>query len=328
MRIVLLAALLVFTSCNGQPSASENPPPNNPGDPPGLEYTTLFSANRSWAHLTKQLSLGFRVPGTSGHRACRAYITQELLKTCDTVEEQVFSADLPVLGETEMYNIIGRTNLNAERRIILAAHWDTRPSADYNPPGQRDQPIPGANDGASGVAVLLELAQVFKTIPPEIGVDFVFFDGEDVGPDLAHMFYGSKYFAEQLSPEQVDQYNYGILLDMVGDRDLDIHPETNSEGRAGMVFATAREVSRELGYFCFKTSDTRPITDDHLPLIAKGIRMYDFIDFRYTSWPGEGISYWHTTEDTEDKCSKTSLEAIGRTIENMVYLYPKLYAPE
>ncbi len=328
MRILLLMAMLFLASCNGQPSANEKPPPPPP-PPAEIEYSTLFSPNRAWAHLITQLSFGVRVPGTAGHRNCREYIKQELLKTCDVVEEQVFTVDLRNQGSTKMYNIIGRINLNAERRIILAAHWDTRPTADYNPIGQRDQPIPGANDGASGVAVLLELAQVFKTIPPDIGVDFVFFDGEDWGDiERGEMFYGSKYFAEQISAEQVEQYNYGILLDMIGDRELNIHPESNSEGRAGLVFATAVEVSKALGYHCFKTRGTLEITDDHIPLINKGIRMYDFIDFHYTDLPGEGTSYWHTTQDTHDKCSKDSLEAVGRTVENMVYLYPKLYAPE
>jgi Zn-dependent M28 family amino/carboxypeptidase len=244
---------------------------------------------------------------------------EQLKLYCDTVQEQVFTVDI-ARGRLRMYNIIGRINPTSEQRILLLAHWDTRPTADLNPPGKRNQPIQGANDGASGVAVLLELARVFAERPPSVGVDILLTDGEDYGPGMGMMFLGAKHFASQLTTEEVNSYNYGILLDMIGDASLDIHPETHSESPAGRVYQTAYEVSRALGYSNFKLSGAYQIFDDHLPLIERGIRVYNFIDFNYP--------YWHTTEDTLDKCSPESLEVVGRTVENLVYLYPAIYGPD
>jgi GNAT superfamily N-acetyltransferase len=331
VRWLATLGIIFLLACNQGASAdaaqTAQVPPVEVGESAALPvHDTAFNANNAWRHLLRQVELGFRVPGTPGHKICRSYLQQELLKHCDTVEEQEFIAKLP-RGNTKMYNIIGRFNLESERRILLCAHWDTRPTADYNPRGQRDRPIPGANDGASGVAVLLELARVMGENQPPIGVDIVLFDGEDYGPGLDHMFFGSKHFARELSNKQVKSYNYGILLDMVGDRDLNIHPEHHSEGIASEVFATAYAVSRELGYRCFKGSGTLQIEDDHLFLIERGIPVYDFIDFHYPELPGEGTSYWHTTEDTPDKCSPDSLEAVGRTVEIMVYEFPDIYGP-
>jgi Zn-dependent M28 family amino/carboxypeptidase len=148
-------------------------------------------------------------------------------------------------------------------------------------------------------------------------VDIVMFDGEDYGPSIMMMFLGSKYFARKLTDAQAKAYNYGILLDMIGDKDLDIHPESYSEGVATDVYAVAYAVSNALGYYGFKQGGNLEVMDDHLALHGRGIRVYDFIDFDY--------DYWHTTKDTADKCSADSLEAVGRTVENMVYLFPAIY---
>jgi len=333
MRFLLLLLLLLVISCNGRPMARADQP-ETPSAPAGSQtggtqpaqddthaviYSAHFDEDAAWAYLVKQVSFGPRVPGSKSHTACRRYLEQELLKYCDSVERQEFTTKLSG-QDTKLYNIIGSFRPDAARRILLCAHWDSRPTADQNPEGTRNQPIDGANDGASGVAVLLELARVFKDNPPPLGVDIVMFDGEDYGPSVANMFLGSKYFASRLLDSQARAYNYGILLDMVGDRNLDIRPEGNSEAVAGSIYAIAVEVSRDMGYLAFKESGALNIQDDHLPLQARGIRVYDFIDFNY--------DYWHTTKDTADKCSKDSLEAVGRTVENIVYLFPDVYAPQ
>jgi hypothetical protein len=124
------------------------------------DYTTRFNATNAWQHLLRQVELGFRVPGSPGHKACRTYLQQELLRSCDVVEEQAFTVNLPT-GLTKMYNIIGRFNLESRRRILLCAHWDPRPTADYKPQGQRDKPIPGPMT-VPRVAVLLELARLLE----------------------------------------------------------------------------------------------------------------------------------------------------------------------
>jgi glutaminyl-peptide cyclotransferase len=286
---------------------------------PAVALSQRFNAANAWMHLHQQVSMGPRVPGSKSHLACLKYLQKSLLQHCDAVEQQEFQVS--VNGRAlPMVNIIGRFNVAAPRRILLAAHWDSRPTADMNPEGQRNQPIAGANDGASGVAVLLELARVSREAPPEIGVDLVLFDGEDYGPGLDMMFLGAKHFASRLTSRQVAAYNYGILLDMIGDRQLDIRPENNSEAVAGDVYAVALSLSEKLGYRAFKEAGGITIMDDHLPLIARGVRMYDFIDFNY--------DYWHTTQDTEDKCGAQSLEAVGRVVENMVYRFPDIYAPK
>jgi glutaminyl-peptide cyclotransferase len=289
---------------------------------PGAQAVALsmgFDPAKAWAHLHKQVSYGPRVPGSQSAKSCRAYLAQQLLATCDTVEQQEFSVKVGT-KTLPMVNLIGRFKVAAPRRILLAAHWDSRPTADENPMGQRNQPILGANDGASGVAVLLELARVFHTTPPALGVDIVLFDGEDYGPGVDMMFLGARHFAARLTASQIAAYNYGILLDMIGDAQLDIRPESNSEAVAGDVYATALSLSDALGYRAFKQSGELAIEDDHLALIERGLRVYDFIDMNY--------DYWHTTQDTEDKCSKQSLEAVGRVVENMVYKFPDIYAPQ
>jgi glutaminyl-peptide cyclotransferase len=308
------------------PRAEVKPPtpvsPNSQADTVAAKSETIiprFSESLAWKHLTKQVGFGPRVAGMQGHKVCRRYLEQHLLENCEKVEKQDFT--ITVRGkDLAMTNLIGRFGLDKPRRIMLAAHWDTRPTADFNPQGSRNQPIDGANDGASGVAVLLELARVFKESPPPNGVDIVLFDGEDYGPGLDMMFLGAKHMAKGLSQAQIKAYNYGILIDMVGDASLDIHPELNSEKVAGPLYQVAMEVSRSLGYNCFKEGGAYEIYDDHLPMIERGLRMYDFIDFNY--------KHWHTTEDTVDKCSPKSLGAVGRTLEVMIYEYPQLYGPD
>lgn len=342
MRALAWIFLSLLISCNGAPPAQAEGPAGSeqpaagepdqtadqdsgaePDEPADLEssLTGYFDADRAWSHLVQQVNFGFRVPGTAAHRTCRRWLETELSKYCDSVELQEFSRQLPPDGASiKMWNVIGHIDPAAERRILLVAHWDTRPTADKNPPGQQEQPITGANDGASGVAVLLELARVFSEVPPPVGIDILLTDGEDYGPGSSTMFMGAEYFADRLGITQVRSYNYGILLDMVGDKQLDIHPEHHSEGRAGNIYAVAYEVSNALGYQAFKAGGGYRITDDHLPLLDRGIRVYDFIDFNY--------DYWHTTEDTADKCDRDSLEAVGRTVENMIYLFPEIYGPE
>ena len=342
MRLLVCLQFVLLIGCNGAPPAQAEGPVG--GEQPAAEQpeagtdqeatggddeatgltsklTTNFDADRAWDHLIHQVNLGFRVPGTSVHRTCRRWLESELGKYCEQVYLQEFERVLPPDHKSvKMWNVIGRINPEAERRILLVAHWDTRPTADYNPPGQQDQPIAGANDGASGVAVLLELARVFSEVPPPVGIDILLTDGEDYGPGSTTMFMGAEHFAASLGISQVRAYNYGILLDMIGDKQLDIHPEHHSEGNSGRIYAVAFEVSRALGYLAFKEGGGYRITDDHIALLERGIKIYDFIDFNY--------DYWHTTEDTADKCSRDSLEAVGRTVENMIYLFPEIYSPD
>jgi Zn-dependent M28 family amino/carboxypeptidase len=200
---------------------------------------------------------------------------------------------------------------------LLCAHWDSHPwaSQDANP-ANRNTPIPGANDGASGVAVLLEVARLLKANPPTIGVDIVLFDGEDYAKanDLSGYLRGSKYFARN----KPANYNpvYGILLDMIGDAELEILKEGFSVRYAPDIVQLVWETARNLNITQFKNELGQEVIDDHLPLNEVGIKTINLIDFNY---PDATHRYWHTLDDTPDKCSPESLEAVGVLLLNLIY---------
>ncbi len=326
MRPLTAAILLVFAAllgCNSGDGANAQGSGNADQVDPALYLATRhFDERKAWKHLENQINMGFRVPGSSAHKACKEYIVADLEKYCDAVEVQEFSMQLGG-SDTRMWNIVGRFNVNAPRRVMLAAHWDTRPTADMNTKASKKLPIQGANDGASGVAVLLELTRVFSEQEFETGLDLVFFDGEDYGPGLDMMLLGSKYYAASMPDSEVDSYNYGVLIDMVGDSDLVIRPENHSS-RSAEIFMAAKALNDAMGYRVFREAGALTIYDDHLAFIDRGMHFYDFIDFEY----GPDNRYWHTTDDTIDKCSKESLKAIGEILENLFLKFPDLYAPE
>jgi len=300
--ILCAATLALVVGCSPAAQAPAVPP---------------FHGDRAFDLLQKQVDLGPRVPGAPGHAAGAKLIESQLKPYADSVTAQDFTRQVD--GKTvEMSNIIARFNSGARRWVLLAAHWDTRPMADYEvDAAKRKLPIPGANDGASGVAVLLELARVFSVRKPDVGVLMVFFDGEDYGATESGMYLGSKYFARNLKestavdgkPVKID---YGILLDMVGDKNLDIHQERGSVESAPEVVEKVWSVAKDLGYQDIFLPDTRyTIVDDHIPLIRAGIKCVDIIDFDYSSW--------HTLADTPDKCSPKSLKTVGEVVAHVIY---------
>ena len=273
-----------------------------------------FDETRAFDLLSKQVGFGPRYPGTDGHKNTAEFIIQEQLKPyADIVHVQEFHKTIRG-KDLEMKNIIATFNPSAKKRVLLAAHWDTRPTADMEVNSEkRKQPIPGANDGASGVAVLLELARMFAKQKPDIGVTMVFFDGEDYGPGGEDMFLGSRYFAANLSDElKPDSIKYCILLDMIGDKDLEIPKEQNSVASAPDVVDNVWNTAKKLGYGdVFNYEVGMRIQDDHVPLIKAGVKCIDLIDFDYGPW--------HTLDDTPDKCSPKSLKIVGEVVANVVY---------
>ncbi len=267
-----------------------------------------FNAKRAFAYLEKQCEFGPRVPGTTAHQETGVYLFAELEKYADEVVFQPFEfrdQDKTI----QMNNILARFGEDSGGTMLLAAHWDTRPFADRDPsPANRDTPILGANDGASGVAVLLEIARVLKSKPPPIQVIIVLFDGEDYGRTLSNMFLGSTYFAENMGRWEAD---FGILLDMVGDRVLELPMERYSWNAARDLTEAVWQRAAELGLPAFQRRLGLAIMDDHLPLIQSGVPTIDIIDFDYP--------YWHTVEDTPDKCSAESLEIVGRLVLDIIY---------
>ena len=272
------------------------------------QANAAFDAKRAFAALEKQCEFGPRPPGSAAHRETQNYLFTELQKYANSTELQphVYKAKSATL---HLNNILAEFGAPSGETILLAAHWDTRPFADHDPkPENRDKPILGANDGASGVAVLLEIARVLKEHPPPRRVVIVLFDGEDYGRTTDDMFIGSRFFAKNLGKWKPD---YGILLDMVGDKDLTLPIERHS-WTANREFTEAIwNRASTLGLAPFQQRLGNAIMDDHVPLIKVGIPMVDIIDFDYP--------YWHTIEDTVDKCSPKSLEVVATLVISIIY---------
>ena len=212
-------------------------------------------------------------------------------------------------------NIIASFSTHATSRILLCAHWDTRPRAENDEDkSRRNEPIIGANDGASGVAVLLELASLFRESRPPVGVDLVLLDGEDYGKegDLDSYFLGSRYFADHQPPD----YRFGVLLDMVSDKFLEIPKEQNSIKFAPDILETIWNTAHALGYPQFVNDAGDAISDDHIPLNEAGIRTVDLIDFNY---PDPTNRFWHSHKDIPENCSAESLEAVGTVLTHVVF---------
>ena len=271
-----------------------------------------FDQQRAWDQLQNQCAFGPRDPGGAGHGKCREYLTGELEKCGATVSRQDFWGLNPVSGEAvKMSNIIGRLYPGRTRYVLLCAHWDTRPWADQDPdPANRDKPILGANDGASGVAVLLEIARCLAARDPGIGIEIAFFDGEDMGRQsyLGEYLLGSREYARLL---QVPYPEAAILLDLIGDADLRIPWEEHSRHSVPKLLDEVFAVARRLGETSFVNYVGPAVYDDHIPLLGAGIPAIDLVDFDYP--------FWHTAQDTPENCSAESLGIVGRVVLAWVY---------
>lgn len=276
---------------------------------------TTFNSHTAFEILKKQCEFGPRPPGSEAHIKTREYLFTELKKYTDAVSLQPFTSEVDVVGNPQqretlhMNNIIAEFGSRHSETLLLAAHWDTRPCADK----EQDKavqlnPILGANDGASGVAVLLEIARILKVKPPPKRIVIILFDGEDYGKSTDQMFLGSRYFAKNMGKWKPD---YGILLDMIGDKDLEIPIEKYSWVANREYTDSIWKRAIELGLAPFQRRIGPAIMDDHVPLIEVGIPMVNIIDFDYP--------YWHTLEDTVDKCSPKSLEIVGTLVLNIIY---------
>jgi len=277
-----------------------------------VKRVDAFDQDRAWQFLLKQVSFGPRVPGTKAHKDCRDWIASEMKKVADDVQFQEFTHTWSQRGEVKtMWNIVATQNWEkAKTRVVLLAHWDSRPFADQEyEVAKARKPIDGANDGASGVAVLIEAARVLKfTKDKDLGIMYLFTDGEDLGPGLNEMFLGAEHFAKNLVPPKPD---YGILLDMIGDKDLRIPMEPNSKEAAPKVLdAFYRYAQTTKHAKTFPMMDGPEILDDHLALNKAGIPTIDLIDFDYPEW--------HTLGDTPDKCSAESLGKVGDVLTGFV----------
>jgi glutaminyl-peptide cyclotransferase len=300
ISLALLAGLvlvLIYIFTPGNPAILPSPTPTllQPSPTP-MPTPLVFSGEEAYHHLLAQLSFGPRPTGSPAGRKTGDYILQQMKNADWEAEEQSF-----IFKGVEGRNIIAKAGQGPV--VIVGAHYDTRPAADMEQnAARRSQPIPGANDGASGTAVLLELARVLDKQKLNRQVWLTFFDAEDRGRlDGWPFSVGANQLAQSLKakPSAV------VVLDMIGDADLNIYYERNSN-------KPLREeiwgVAAGLGYGkVFIPTEKHTITDDHIPFAQSGIPAVDIIDFDYP--------YWHTLEDTGEKVSPQSLEEVGRTMQ-------------
>jgi glutaminyl-peptide cyclotransferase len=289
---------------------------------------TAFSGDVSLAYVKTQLDFGPRVPGTPAHRRTGDWIIAQMKQRTDTVVVQSWS-HVTAKGDTlPLRNILARINPTATQRVLYLTHWDTRPLADADMNlGNKTLPIPGANDGASGVALLMGIADALKKTKPLYGVDLLFVDGEDYGSfdgydaDSAltksyDVLIGSTYFANHL-PSPDYKPIFGILFDMIGDKYLNIEQESNSVSAAPEVVSRVWSTADELGYGKYLIDVNKGgVTDDHVPLLKRGLRVIDLIDDDYCSDGSQGCepgpnNLHHTMQDTFDKVSARSLQVVG-----------------
>ena len=318
---LFIIILLAFNACDSPQSKESKETPKSIATP-------SFDADSAYTFVKDQVSFGPRVPNSKAHKQCADYLIKQLKRFCDTVIVQEMS--VKAYNGTMLHgkNIIGVFNPNQSKRILLGAHWDSRPYADHdvNPANYRT-PIDGANDGASGVGVLLEFARQLSIKKPETGIDIIFFDVEDYGEpqdednNVHGDFWclGSQYWAK--NPHTFNyKANYGILLDMVGGQNAVFTLEGTSRYFAPDVQSHVWNIAEQLGYDAvFKKVETAPITDDHL-YINKiiNIPMIDIIEYDENTTSGFNKN-WHTVNDNLSNIDKTTLEKVGKVILATVY---------
>lgn len=280
-----------------------------------------FDQDKAWKDLVAQVDFGPRVPGTDAHQKCLKFILDRTKSLCDKADTQAFEHLWSKNGQTvRMWNIWGTQNWEkAKVHVMLMAHWDSRPFASEDPvEANRSKPIPGADDGASGVAVLMELMRVFHDKKPEVGLMYVYDDGEDLGPGIDEMLLGAA--AYPLLPMD-PRPDYGILLDMIGNKNTRIPMEPNSLAWAPKLeralYAHAAAIGLEKTFPAVTGPD---IEDDHWPVNQAGIPMIDLIDFSYKPW--------HTLDDTPAHCSAESLGKVGTLLESWLRLTPPFTGPK
>jgi hypothetical protein len=271
-----------------------------------------FDGKQAMAYVVTQVGFGPRVPGTPGHARAAAWIDSMARAGADSVVLQRWWHHAASGDSVEMINILAQLNPAATERVLYVAHWDTKPHAS-NDAKDTLGVMPGANDGGSGVAILLGVMDAMRKSKPTIGVDLLFVDGEDYGsfgpPRRVDVLVGAEYYAKhQLAAKPL----FAVLYDMVGGKDLVIPKETNSVIAAEDVVEKMWGIAEGMGYGHIFTRQQQFVTDDHIPLIEGGIRIIDVITDlnRYPAW--------HTTGDTPDKLSVQSLEAVGNVAVAMI----------
>ncbi|MDD3507034.1 MAG: M28 family peptidase [Parabacteroides sp.] len=311
-------------SCSQTPSSSSAKVESQPVK---QQNVPAFDADSAWVFVENQVKFGPRVPNSEAHVACGNYLASELKRFGAQVYEQ--EATLTAYNGTQLKakNIIGSYNPENSKQVLLFAHWDSRPYADHDKdPANHKKPIDGADDGASGVGVLLEMARQFSIKSPAIGIDIIFFDAEDYGtPEFVKEYkentwcLGAQFWAKN---PHVKGYkaDFGILLDMVGAKNASFFKEATSMRYAPQIVEEVWSTARDLGYGkFFINAEGGAITDDHqYVILGRNIPCIDIIYTDPESDNGFG-PHWHTQNDTMDNIDRETLKAVGQTVLQVVY---------
>jgi len=323
--ILVVSVLLLASSCQPDSNTSTSTA-TQPAPPPAKNMKIpKFDRDSAYQFVAAQVAFGPRVPNMASHTACKNYLAGKLAAFGATVIEQDFKAQAYTGTTLNATNIIGQFNPSAKKRIVLAAHWDSRHIADYDPEeSNKHKPVLGADDGASGVGVLLEVARQLGANPIEnLGVDIIFFDAEDHGNDSGEdrdsWGLGSQHWSRNF---HVSDYKatYGILLDMVGAKNARFAIEGTSATYAPNIVKKVWNLARGMGYSdYFSDQNVGGITDDHyfVNTIAR-IPMIDIINLPTDS--GQTfVKHWHTTNDTMENIDKRTLRAVGQVVLAVLY---------
>ena len=324
--IIVFALILLFMSCSS--TSKKQSGAEKATETSVVNIVMDFNADSAYKFVKAQTDFGPRVPNTESHSKTASYLAGELKRLGTKVTVQ--ATKLKTFDGTTINakNIIGEINPDSSKRILLLAHWDSRPWADNDPDlSKRKKPVMGANDGASGVGVILELARLFKAKSPNIGIDILFVDAEDWGDSNSNYdtestwALGTQYWIEHMHRDNYEPI-YGILLDMVGSKDAKFYKDYYSMEYAPQITNTVWDIARDSGYAdYFVNKDGGGITDDHVFVNKAGIKCIDIIDQNSGSSNSGFCPQWHTTFDTMDNISTETLKAVGQTLTNLIYQY-------
>jgi len=317
-------AVVLFSTCDddSKPPAAIDTPPENVTQ----VKIPIFDREAAYDNIAKQLSFGPRVPNTPEHTACKDWMVEKMKSLGAKVTEQDFTAKAYTGEDLKGTNIIAQYNVDNPRRILLCAHWDTRFIADNDPvEANRDKPVMGADDGGSGVGVLMEIARNLQQTPIELGVDIVFFDLEDQGESGVRgrentWGLGSQHWSRNLNYSNNNKPKYGILLDMVGARNAVFTKEQLSMQVAPTLMNEIWKIGKGMGYKTyFSNEKTPPVTDDHY--FVNNIARIPTIDIINKPQGAKGgfTKCWHTLCDDMSSIDKRTLRAVGQTVMASVY---------
>lgn len=326
MKRIFIYLTLVFVSFSCSNSGSKGTVGNAEDTTSNAQIPvqTEFNEDSAYQYVKQQVDFGPRMPGSKGYYNCYQYLVKHFKGLADTVYLQTSTAKTYNGKTIPVNNIIASFNRKAGRRILLCAHWDTRPFADQDTKDQ-DKPILGANDGASGVGVLMEIASQIKKQPIETGIDIILFDAEDWGDNSGEVensfCLGSQYWSKNLH-EPNYKADFGILLDMVGAPNALFGYEGYSLSQAPNYLSMVWNTAASLGYSnYFKNFERGAVTDDHVYVMKETrIPMLDIIDTDLSTSSHFG-KYWHTHNDNMDAIDKKTLKAVGHTLMQVITTY-------